>query len=176
MKKLLSLSVVATLLMGCSAAMQPAKEVSIPHQFDLAQVQKQLESGKETLKGNAFLRQKGGGTVNCAGATVDLYPYTPYSMARIEAQYPFDMWIGGRFKSKDTFVPVVPQFETLKKTTTCDSEGNFEFDSLKDGSYIVVTEVVWHVPGKYGMERQGGYLFKNVSVNKGNKSKVIITQ
>lgn len=176
MKKLFSISIAATFLMGCSAAMQPAKQVDIPYSFNLVAMKQQLEQGKETIKGNAFLRQQGGGTVNCAGSKVDLYPYSQYSMARIEAQYPMDIWLGGRIKSKDTFKPVVPEFESLKLTTVCDSEGNFEFDGVKNGDYILVTEVLWNVPSSYGMQRQGGYLFQKVAIAKGQKSKVIITQ
>lgn len=176
MKKLLLVGLISVVLTGCSAAMQPAKQVDIPHQFDVNQVKKQLENGTETLKGNAFLRQMGGGIVNCAGSNVDLYPYTPYSDVRIQAQYPKDMWLGSRIKSRDTFNPSAPEFDVLKRTTVCDSEGNFEFDSVKDGNYIVVTQVVWSVQGQFGPQRQGGYLIKNIAVNKGQKSKVIVSE
>ncbi|SUT93176.1 Uncharacterised protein [[Actinobacillus] rossii] len=172
MKKILAISIFATLLTGCMTS----KQVNIPYSFDAHQAKQQLETGKETLKGNAFLRQKGGGVVNCAGSAVDLYPYSQYSNARLDAQYPVNAWLGSRLKSIDTFTPNVPEFEVLKKTTTCDAEGNFEFESIKDGNYIVVTEVVWSVPGQFGMERQGGYLIKNVTVSKGHKSKIVISQ
>lgn len=175
MKKLLPLFMV-TLLTGCSAAMQPAKQVNIPYQFDANLAKKQLESGSEVLQGNAFLRQVGGGIVNCAGSNVDLYPSSPYSNARIEAKYPVDMWLGTRIKSKDTFNPEAPEFESIKRSTTCDSDGNFVFESVKPGNYIVVTEVRWSVAGPYGPQPQGGYIFKTVAVNKGQKSKLVISQ
>ena len=175
MKKLLPLFMV-TLLTGCSAAMQPAKQVNIPYQFDSNMARKQLENGNETLQGNAFLRQVGGGVVNCAGSTVDLYPSSPYSNARIEAKYPVDMWLGSRIKSRDTFNPEAPEFESIKRSTTCDSDGNFAFESVKPGNYIVVTEVRWTVTGPYGPQSQGGYIFKTVTVNKGQKSKLVISQ
>ena len=176
MKKLLLVGLVSTALIGCSAAMQPAKKVEIPYQFDVVQAKKQLEDGKETLKGNAFLRQMGGGIVNCAGSNVDLYPYSQYSDIRIQAQYPKDIWLGSRIKSRDTFTPDAAEFDSLKRTAICDSEGNFEFESIKDGNYILVTEVIWNVMDKFGPSRQGGYLIKNISVGKGQKSKVIITE
>lgn len=172
MKKLVLIGLASAVLAGCATA---PKEVNLSHKFDAAQAQSQL-NGKEMLKGNAFLRQVGGGIVNCAGSTVELYPANPYSTERLFAQYPTSSWDGSVYKANVKFTPDDSRFETVKKTTTCDSEGNFEFESIKDGNYIVVTEVVWSVPSQYGMQRQGGYLLKNISVSKGHKSKVVITK
>ena len=175
MKKLF-VSLTCFTLFGCSAAMQPAKVINLPYQFDEIKAKQQLENGKEVLSGSAFLRQNGGGVVNCAGSDVDLYPYSQYSDARIQAQHPVDIWLGGRIRSNDTFVPAAPQFDSIKLSTTCDAQGNFEFNSIKSGDYIAVTRIVWYVPSQYGQQRQGGYVIKNVTVRKGVQNKIVISQ
>ena len=173
MKKLLFAALSTALLAGCAPT---PKQINIPYQFDSNQAKKQLEPGSERLEGNAFLRQVGGGIVNCAGYNVDLYPSSPYTKARIEGMYPLNQWLGNRFISADTFNPDYPDFKNIKRSTTCDSEGNFVFDSLKTGEYIVVTEVRWSVPSQFGMQQQGGYILKPITVTKGQKNKLVISQ
>ncbi|XOC39369.1 lipoprotein [Haemophilus influenzae] len=58
MKKLLFAALSTALLAGCAPT---PKQINIPYQFDSNQAKKQLEPGSETLQGNAFLRQVGGG-------------------------------------------------------------------------------------------------------------------
>lgn len=173
MKKILLSSSFVLLLSACAAT--PPKNVEIPVAFDANFAKAQL-NGKEKVIGSAFLRQNGGSVVTCAGSTVDLYPATKYTEARMFHTYQINQWNGVRYKANNIYTPDPIEFETYKKSTTCDAQGNFEFSGLKEGDYFVVTKVEWSVPGPYGMEYQGGYVNKKVSVKKGTDNKVILSQ
>ena len=57
------------------------------------------------------------------------------------------------------------------KKTTCDSQGNFQFNKLEKGKYYLSTTVVWFV----GNEKQGGIISKTITV-KDETNKVMLTE
>ncbi|HII3799610.1 TPA: hypothetical protein ACY38O_000762 [Pasteurella multocida] len=172
MKKLVLVGLVSALLGGC--AMEP-KNVSISEEFDYKAAQNQMEQGKEKLFGSAFLRQNGGVVVTCAGATVTLYPYTKYTEARLLHKYVLNGRINSNYRELTTFTPDIKEFNSLTKTTNCDAQGNFEFNSIKAGRYFVLTNVEWIVPSAYGPLFEGGYIYKDITVNKG-ENKIVLTR
>lgn len=110
-------------------------------------------TGTASVIGQAFLRQRGGGVVTCAGDTVFLLPDS--EIYRELTWYLRE----GRSPLPPSAEPVL--FSTLKRTTTCDAAGNFRFRQLPAGSYLLVARVVWTV----GSSRQGGFLMDTVTVD-----------
>lgn len=54
---------------------------------DVTQTQAQLARGDGEIRGNAFMMQRGGGVVTCAGNEVYLIPHNDYAAERLGALY-----------------------------------------------------------------------------------------
>jgi hypothetical protein len=78
--------------------------------------------------------------------------------------------IGGTVSGKD------PNEVKYMRTTTSDADGKFSFSDVPDGKYVVGTKVVWHVPGRYGSDRQGGFISNTVEVSGGKAADIIINE
>lgn len=102
-----------------------------------------MGKGTSTLQGQAFMRQKGGGVVTCAGSSVFLSPSTPFFWGKkIEAMGSNNYVIDGKYK-------------TAVRETVCDAKGAFAFRDLPAGGNLgwdLITKVEWEVAGK----SQGG--------------------
>jgi len=152
--------------------MMRGPHVEIAQPFDATQAEAALHPGSATVSGNAFMRQRGGGVVTCAGQSVVLTPATPYATARASAKF----GVGGNgFRSADVppvrFTPDEPAFAEMARKTRCDSSGRFAFDLVADGVYFITTEVTWFA----GSAAQGGELMKRVIVTDGKSRDVVIT-
>lgn len=129
---------VAVFLAGCaSPPMQStfyADEVAFIHERDT-----------NTLTGNAFLRQKGGDVVSCAGSEVRLVPRGAYATERMEKLYDTASTKG--FNESPFLwrrkLQAVEDYWYAQRSTTCDIDGRFEFKNVAAGSYFVVTSVSW---------------------------------
>lgn len=138
----------AALLLACTAVLcgcavpLPGEPLDLPPFEAHAHAPYLSPSGYGGLSGQAFLRQRGGGVVTCAGATVVAMPSTYYfrfladHSARIAAQK----------------LSVDAAALSMIERTTCDAQGTFRFPRLARGEWIVVTEVRWNV----GYSREGG--------------------
>lgn len=115
--------------------------------FDSAEHRAYAGDGTASIKGQAFLRQNGGGVVTCAGAEVFAFPATDYFQP---IRYPLRALIEGGTDSIDNAA------KRLVRRTMCDAQGNFEIANLPAGEWIVITSVEWSV----GYRSQGGYLKK----------------
>jgi hypothetical protein len=125
-------------------------------------------TGSNTVTGQAFLRQKGGDIVTCAGEKVVMIPNDLYFTANED-----------EYKKEPSSAA-----NALIKTGQCDAQGNFEIDEIPDGEWIVSTAVKWDVPhfnymgsaSYYSMLPQGGIIQKIITVKTGKKNKIIISQ
>lgn len=130
-------------------------------------------AGSAQVKGNAFLRQNGGGVVTCAGEEVWFMPATQYSDELIEA------WFGSA-NYTSYFMPrtaeIDPAFWNYVKKSRCDSEGRFTFNDLSDGRYYVITAVRWSVPGRYSSNEQGGHMYELATITAGQDVDVIMSR
>ena len=112
------------------------------------------EEGPNEIRGQAFLRQRGGGVVTCASSEVTLIPSTSYALERISNIYGVTTRAAQAYRVADE---PDPGYLRDIRTTTCDAQGNFSFSGVADGYYFVTTRVVWEVPSGYGyMSTQGG--------------------
>lgn len=158
-------------LTGCAMPKRemPVYNISVP--FDEAAAAIVLKTGSNTIKGNAFLRQRGGGVVTCAGSDVMLWAATGYAEQRALALYGntaggFNPGIQYRFE------PDEPKLSVLTRKSICDSQGNFTFEGLADGAYYVATRVAWHT----GASTEGGFVARRVAVAGGKQVAVVLSQ
>ncbi len=126
-------------------------------------------SGSNTVTGQAFLTQKGGGVVTCAGQPVLMYPDNEY-FADIYDE------LGSVHLSNEE--------AALIKAGQCDAQGNFEFHKVPAGKWIIRVNVSWHVSSSIAIghtyfptdEVQGGPMSKQVTVQNEEINKFIISQ
>jgi len=123
----IALVVAVAVLAGC---VTPPRQVTLTSSFDADAAKALLGPGKNSVKGNAFLRQTGGGVVTCAGSEVSAIPVTAYATERMQALYG-DLR-NGFSQQNIVFAPNLPEYSLLLKTTTCDSQGFFKFDGVAD--------------------------------------------
>jgi hypothetical protein len=127
-----------------------------------------------TVTGQAFLTQRGGGVVTCAGKTVIMRPDNQYFNEKFQ-DIDRGMMPEHRF-SKDE--------EALIRTTRCDAQGNFEFYKIPSGQWMISTNVSWDVPfvmytqlGWYtDMRKQGGGVMQSVTVQSGEINRFIVSE
>ena len=97
-------------------------------------------------------------------------PATQYAAERIGHIYGVGMK-GYSPVSKLHFIPDPPSFKTTTRVTSCDAQGNFEFDKVSDGEFFVISSILW----KVGYSTEGGNLMHQVSVVGGEKKKVVLS-
>jgi hypothetical protein len=126
--------------------------------FDLEAHAPFIEKGEARIRGQAFLRQRGGGVVTCAGSVVALAPATEYFSS---------------IRSGNLFlVPYKGEAEKFMRTTQCDAQGNFVFEGLPPGRYFVTTSVGWTVAD----QPQGGSLVKTVQIEALSDQSILLSE
>ena len=131
------------------------------------------DDGTNTVEGSAFLRQRGGDVVTCAGETVSLIPQSAYAAERVLHAF-------GTTQRAAISLPVeldvpVPEYERLILESTCDAQGDFVFRNVPDGGYYVWTRVTWEVSMSYGTFMQGGAVMAPVEVAGGEAVSLVIS-
>lgn len=160
-------------LLGCAGSgpqQWPIREITEPYDLDEAQRLIQ-ERGSNRVIGNAFMRQKGGGVVTCAGQDVYLLPATPYTTRRIQHLYGNDTAGANHERRAYRFVPDPQGYFTTARLSKCNSQGNFTFERVMDGTFYLTTLVSWQV----GYATQGGYLMHRVTVMGGQTAEAILS-
>jgi len=148
MKKLLFAML---MLSGCATVSEPVK---IQTAFNHAEHDLFKRAGSNTVKGQAFLRQRGGNIVTCAGNKVLMFPDTPFFREIIK--------IMDDGKKPEA---ISENWKSVVKISQCDAQGNFTFTNIPTAPWIIATEVVWQIPDRYVENRQGGRVIKYVTVN-----------
>jgi len=128
--------------------------------------------GRNTIEGQAFMRQAGGGVVTCAGEEVSLIPRTEYAIQRITQIY------GNDTKGRTTSLGGArgegsPAYTQMRRNTVCDAQGNFSFRNVANGTYYVTTRVVWNVGNSWIPE--GGNLMQRVTVAGGQAQRLVLS-
>jgi hypothetical protein len=158
----------------CEAGLPPYKESGHKDlKFNEDEYKSYLKSGNNTVTGQAFLTQNGGGVVTCAGQNVLMYPDTDYFNQR-------DLEIAkGCQLTNESSMNL-----DLFKLSQCDAQGNFDFHKVPEGNYIITVNVSWNVPtvksiGNYyytDNRTQGGPLRKKITVQNGEINRFIISR
>ena len=129
------------------------------------------ETGTGVVKGQAFLRTRGGNVITSAGSRVYLNPLTTYSIQWYLA-YLEDL--------EDPFNNVVlsdpdPRLMEYIRETIADASGSFRFENVPPGTYYLTTEVSWDAPTGSGFRPQGGILVREIRVEDDRETEVIIS-
>lgn len=172
--KALGTATICAALVGCAGSPlgPPAPAVNISGAFDEALARRLVGDGVNTIKGNAFMRQRGGGVVTCAGSDVFLIPATAYAKERMAYLYDTSGESGDNSHRRDfRFNPDPPGYTSIVRKTRCDSQGNFVFDRVADGEFFVQTRVLWMVGSL-----QGGNLMHRVTVRNNQVASVIMSR
>lgn len=166
MKSIIFSIVVTVLLASC----QTPKKHQLVNTFNENEFAKLLEpTGKNTIKGSAFMRKANGEVVTCAGTKIVLFPNVPYSAERVQAIYGSTEQgfypIGGR---PIEFIPDNPSYSTKGRESICNAQGQFLFENVKDGDYFIHAQIGW-MSGyvSYTPQYSGGSVFQKVRASKG---------
>lgn len=163
---------ISALLVASVAACAPQYEMK--NSFDPAEAAFATKPGRTTVTGQAFLRQRGGGVVTCAGEGVALMPSIKYTDEMIQRS--FGSTTGGLagafapYPAKDA----VPQLEKVTKKAQCDANGNFSFPNVAPGAYWAMSKVTWTVGNNIIPE--GGIVARRVIVPPTGSVSVLLTQ
>lgn len=146
----------------CGCALPPARtSVAMQSKFEMQEHEAYRQPGSANIYGQGFLRQKGGGTVTCAGNEVFLLPSTPFFREVVE------IFKSGR---KPELPPSVDA--SIARRGQCDAQGNFSFANLPSGAWLVATQVKWAV----GYATQGGDLIREVRLGQSERLQVLLTE
>jgi len=165
-------------LMVCAcASVEPSPPPPMVTAFDPAEMEWAKAPGPNRIRGDGFLRTRGGDVKTCAGLDVWLVPVSNYTAEWASRNY--DGQNGG-YKPKLMSLNPYPslsqaatQYVLAKK---CDAQGRFAFESLADGAYYVVATVTWEAPSQYGLETQGGELAQRVDVAGGETKTITLAR
>lgn len=146
---------------GCSIR-QP---VQIQTVFDRSEHEPYTEPGENSIKGQGFLRQQGGGVVTCAGSEVLMIPATSFFREVV-------MYVRAGNAPHIAEKIFDPAFKSIIKHAQCDAQGNFSFSKLPSGAWFVLTDVSWVV----GYARQGGVLTREVTLSNNETAQVLLTE
>ena len=165
MVRVLVLCFGAVSLAGCQ--MGPSAPISSA--FDRVSAEYINKSGTGRIEGQAFLRRDYGRLVTAAGERVFLIPATPYAVER------FDRMFGGDRRSYygNVVDEPPPEYLTYRRETKVDMSGNFTFENLAPGRYIVATRVFWTEPKSFFTH--GGAMYDVVDVKKDATATAIIS-
>jgi hypothetical protein len=165
MVRILLLSLAGLCLASCQLG--PAAQTS--SSFDPKASEYILKTGKGRIEGQAFLRRDYGRLVTAAGERVFLIPATAYATER------FDRMFGGDQRAYFGNPVEEPPDEYLKhrRETKVDMSGQFTFENLAPGRYIVATRVFWSEPKLWVM--RGGAIYDVVDVKDDETSTAIVS-
>lgn len=161
----------------------PTEPLKLSSNFQAQEAKDLIGDGSGLISGSAFMRQRGGGVVTCAGADVLLIPATTYAAERQRVLFKSSLNPGSVvYRSSinydyDSIVrkfdPDPAEYHNFMRRSVCDAQGNFAFSNVKDGRFFVVTSVVWTI-GTY--TPQGGYLATAVDVRSGKAERLVLSQ
>lgn len=123
------------------------------------------QTGTASITGQAFLRTRGGGIRTCAGEKVILMPYNSYTAELYEAARR-----GGRAVSNPD-----PRIQDYSRVEVCSAQGDFSFNGLPAGRWLIFSKVIWEVPTRYSSNVQGGDLAGIVETMEGRITKYFLT-
>lgn len=165
MRLVLCLAGALAVVSGC-VPMQRKPVERIP--FPTLEYGQLAKEGTGVVRGEGFLKTRGGDVKTCAGQSVILTPATSYSEQFIRVQF-----VEGR-----RMEPASPFLAKYSYSTTADSQGKFEFQNVPPGEYFVYTLVLWEAPTGYRyvyMEPQGGAVWARILVKNDETTNAVLT-
>ena len=160
MRPLMLLAVVV-LLSACATTPQRIPRMSFPENV----YQSLPKTGSGTVKGQAFLKTRGGDVKTAAGSQVILNPVTSYSLE----------WYEKFYLQGIRLAPSDPRMESYLKIQVADGDGRFNFKNVPPGEYFVTVMITWEAATGYrgSLQRQGGGIVKRIKIKDGEEIDVI---
>jgi len=150
---------------GCvpRVAVKPADRIPFPED----EYKRLASTGTAIVKGQAFLKTRGGDVKTAAGNEVILNPVTSYS----------NQWYEYYLQGVPMKEPDARLWQYVKKQIA-DGNGRFTFKNVPAGDYYVTVPVFWEAPVGYqgALVRQGGVVSKKITVNDGDELEIILTR
>jgi hypothetical protein len=127
-----------------------------------------VSNGTGTVKGQAFLKTRGGDVKTAAGNEVILNSVTSYST----------QWFEKSYKGGNVLAEPDQRYLDSIISTIADADGRFEFEDVPPGKYYLVSSVTWETPTGYngGLRVQGGYIAEIISVKNDIVVNIILTR
>ncbi len=161
MKKIFTVAAAFVLVAGCANRRPPAPPLPPFPEAEYAALEK---SGNAGVKGQLFMKTRGGEVRKGAGVRILLRPKTNYAMAAASGVRP-----GRDYR-----------LSTYDRSTVSDGDGKFEFKEIPAGEYILSGHMTWSVfmPGTFGPieQVQGGTVAEYVTVESGKVQEVMLTK
>jgi hypothetical protein len=166
LRNIFVLSFVAIYIIGCATPGVPYSFMSTYEPEMLPKVDNS-ELGTNSIAGSAFLRQGGGGIVNCAGNTVLLKKQVSLNISRNAYAREY-LALSSKDKKVTSVDPRLIAFEadlqgirsSFNRRSACDIDGKFKFSNLSPGTYKISTKVYWVVMD----EGQGGIMGTTLTI------------
>lgn len=154
------------LLTGCAAPIQ--HETAARREFPEGEYVTLAKTGKAIVRGQAFLKTRGGDVKTAAGNEVTLNPVTSYSTD----------WYNNNYLRGIRMDPPDNRIFQYIRTTIADGNGHFSFKNVPGGEYYITTKVTWESPTGYqgGLQQQGGVISRKILVNDTDELELIITR
>lgn len=156
--------IVSALLTGCQVAPSPGAAPVIHSEFTDQDRTRFSGTGSGGVRGQAFLRQRGGGVVTCAGEDVVLLPSVPYFREVIEEAL--------ARKQLSFAVGIANAYKSVVRRSTCDAQGNFAISDVPAGRWFVLTQVSWMVAARV----QGGVVGREIDVDQSSQLVMLTDQ
>jgi hypothetical protein len=136
--------------------------------FPAAEYAKLQKTGTAVVRGQAFLKTRGGDVKTAAGNEVLLNPVTSYS----------DEWYAAYFVKKQQLVDPDPRLFDYVRKQLADGDGRFVFREVPAGEYYLTATVSWEAPVGYNghLRPQGGVISKRISVKEGESAEIVLTR
>lgn len=161
----ISLGFVAALA-GCGIQQVKPTVARIPFpENEYTQLQKE---GTATIKGQVFLKTRGGDVKVAAGEEIQLNPVTSYS----------NQWYEENYLKQNPLSPGDPRQQEYIRKKIADGSGRFEFKNIPAGEYYVTGKVTWESPTGYqgALQMQGAMISKQIKVTDREEVEVILTR
>jgi hypothetical protein len=132
--------------------------------FDEREFLPYLGLGTSTIKGQAFLKTRGGEVKYGAGNPVWLVPVTSYTKELWEASLYNDV------------IGLDPRWKIYNRSVIADASGNFEFKNIPAGEYHISCSIFWEVFTKDGPVTTGAVVKKQRKVRPNETLRVMLTE
>lgn len=158
-------------LAGC--VVNPPIVHTMQSSYEQVEVAYAKKTGNNTIEGNAFMRQQGGGVVTCAGNEVFLVPVSHYAKERMAFLYNHESGGVASYYAlmNKKFDKTDESYLADRRTTICNSDGRFTYKGIPDGEYYVGASVYWIVANAH----QGGTMVRKIDVKGGGETEVILS-
>lgn len=162
--KYLFLLVCIFFLASCSTVTKPQPRMTFPeHEYQNLET-----TGSAVVKGQAFLKTRGGDVKVAAGNEVFLNPVTSYSIE----------WYEKMYIQRKPLVEADPRLQKYLIKAVADGDGRFIFKNVPPGQYFVSTKITWETATGYrgALQVQGGTVAKRIAVENGDEIEIIVTR